>query len=554
MPILQNDIQVVVTSDRSPEMQVFASSDNDIENLLPTGVVLRYGLNAIPTAILDLSPQDLDLVCNIEKWRRTPVKVRVESIHGCMTFRGLVDGLSMSQSVGDMRMQLIIKHPFQLLAEINPKLLGYHPAGVDFTRRVEALQMEVNNSNMLMVKYAIGDQISIDLKKPLFEGIIEVLKAVVRSQLQWQITQSHVGPSAKVAIQAADAIREKHLKVAETLLNAIDASFVKTNLSLADFFTLNFVLESICETRSNLFDVLLTLLETVGCGLIIGNNKAFIVPNSGFLQQQHKAEINFREVSKVPNVLYPSQYNSVSFNDNGYRDISGVYLMSDDRNILLVDGFFKDDATGGTGGITGEVLPYVISFNNAALRAAGISEISTALNDALRSNSAGDASVSAGGSEEGQHTTVKETAKKEKETTDAEHKKKNEAEQKARDAMYKFANDWAQLRYYQLKYTDRMGGIGLLFNPNCVPGTLGMVYLRAPGVYIDYFVTDVTHEIRMGAPEQGQATTHIGFNCGRMGSYGSAPLSAGLAKLDLFNGFNAETSAKIAVDFVKDIQ
>lgn len=553
MPMLQNDVQVTVTSDRSPEMQIFAASSHDIENLLPTGVVIRYGLNTIPVATLDLSPQDLDIVCDIEKWRRTPVKLRVESRHGCITFRGIVDGLSVAQSIGDMRMQLVLKHPFQLLTEINPKLLGYHPAGVDFTRRVEALQMETGNSQVLVVKYAVGAEIQVNLTEPLFDGIISVMKAMVRSQLQWKLTQSLVGASAEAAVQAAEAIREKHLKVAETLLNSIDTSFVKTNLSLADFHTLNFVLESICETRSNLYDVLLSLLETVGCGLVIGNTKAYIVPNSGFLQQTHLPEINFREVSKVPNVLYPSQYNSVSFNDNGYRDISGVYIMSDDKNILGVDGFFHDKKSGGTGGITGEVMPYVISFNNAALRAAGIPAVANAVNDKSRSNTSSDTSSTAT-TESAQHQAVSATAKKEKDTTDEDAKKKNEAEQKSRDAMYKFANDWAQLRYYQLKYTDRMGGIGMLFNPNCAPGTVGMVYLRAPGVYIDYFVTEVTHEIRLGVPDHGQAMTNIGFNCGRMGAYKSGPLSAGLAKLDLFDGFSAETSGKVAAAFVKDIQ
>ena len=553
MPKTANDIRIVVVGDQSLDLRQYTSSFKDIENLVPSGVVLRYGLNAIPTALLELTPDDLDLTCNIEHWRRAPVRVEVHSVHGCITFRGLIDGISVSQSVGDMRMQLVLKHPMQLLNEINPKLLGYHPAGVDFTRRVEALKMEVQNSAILTLRYAIGNEIQINLGAPLFDGILGVLKAMVRSQLQWKLTQARTGPSAEAAVKAAEAIRETHLKIAETLLNSIDTSFVKTNLSLSDFFTLNYVLETICETRSNIFDVLLTLLETVGCGLVIGNRKAFIVPNSGFLQQPHKAEINFREVSKTPNVFYPSQYNNVSFNDNGYRDISGVYLMSDDRNVLDVDGFFQDTKSGGTGGVIGEVMPYVISFNNAALRAAGISEVSAGLSDSSRPNSASTPTTTAT-AENAQHQEVQAVADREQQATNEQLKKKNEVEQRNRDAMFKFADDWAQLRYYQLKYTDRMGGIGLLFNPNCAPGAVGSVYLRAPGVYIDFFVTDIVHEIRMGVPDSAQATTHVGFNCGRMGAYKTAPLSSGLEKLNLFDGFDAERSAKVAAAFVKDIQ
>jgi hypothetical protein len=39
-----------------------------------------------------------------------------------------------------------------------------------------------------------------------------------------------------------------------------------------------------------------------------------------------------------------------------------------------------------------------------------------------------------------------------------------------------------------------------------------------------------------------------------MGMYQSAPLSTGLPKLDLFDGFDATKSAKVAAAFVKDIQ
>lgn len=553
MPSLENDVKVTVTSDRSPEMQVFASSDNDIENLLPTGVTLRYALNSIPSATLDLSPQDLDIVCDMNRWRRTPIKIRVESRHGCITFRGLIDGLSMSQSIGDMRMQMVVKHPFQLLSEINPKLLGYHAAGVDFTRRVEALQMETANSEATVLRYAIGAAIQAQLDKPLFEGIIEMLKAIVQSQLQWERTVAKVGRSAEAAVGAAKAMAEKHLKVAETLLNQIDTQFVPTKLSLADFYVQDFVLQTICETRSNIFDVLMSLLEIAGCGLVIGNSKAFIVPNSGFLEQVHRSTINFREVSKIPNVLYPAQYNNVSFNDNGYRDISGVYVMSDDRNVNGVDGFFKDDKYGGSGGIIGEVMPYVIAFNNAALRAAGITEVTKSAGDPARPNS--QATSAAGVSEEAQHDAVKKTAEEEKKANDEAQKEKNEAEQKKTDALYKFANQWAELRYYQLKYTDRMGGIGLLFNPNCAPGAIGTTYLRAPGVFIDFFVTDVTHEIRLNVPDHGSAVTNIGFNCGRMGSYTTpGALAPGLKQLDLFDGFDATRSGKVAAAFVKDIQ
>jgi hypothetical protein len=198
-------------------------------------------------------------------------------------------------------------------------------------------------------------------------------------------------------------------------------------------------------------------------------------------------------------------------------------------------------------------MPYVISFNNAALKAAGLSEVSRGVDDAKRSNSE-PATPASASTEKDQHAAVTKTAEQEQKEASDSAKEVNATEQKNLDAMYKFADQWAQLRYCQLKYTDRMGGIGMLFNPNCSPGAIGTIYLRAPGVYIDYFVTEVSHEIRLGVPDHGSATTNIGFNCGRMGMYQSAPLSTGLPKLDLFDGFDATKSAKVAAAFVKDIQ
>jgi len=551
MPYLASDVQVSVYSDKSPEVQAYSLNGYSLGKLLPTGVTLQYGLNIIPTAVLELSPRDADIVCDFEKYRRSTMRMDIMSKQGCTTFIGLVDGLSMSQSVGDMRMQLVLKHPFQLLAEINPKLLGYHSTGVPFTRRVEALQMELDRSEMRLVTLAIGEAIATDLSKPLPEGMISVLKAMVNSQLQWQLTQNAIGRSAQAAVMAAEAIREKHLKMATALLDSIDTSFVPTYLTLSDFHTLNFVLESICETRSNLLDVLLSLLETIGCGLVIGNSKAFVVPNSGFLRQHHKGTVRLGSTVTTPNVLHPSQYNSVSFNDNGYRDISGVYAMSDDRNVLGVDGIFLDPS-GGTGGIVGEVMPYVISFNNAALRAAGVSEVSQTAANPDRPNSAAAAPETEGNSENAQREAMKKIVTKERESTDEGYRRSNLEEQRALDAMYRFANDWAQLRYYQLKFSDRTGAVNMLFNPNCAPGAVGQVYLRAPGVYIDFFVTGVTHEVRMHLPDVGQATTSLSFNCGRMGAYRSSPLTAGLEKLNLFDGFSALTSVKVAEAFVND--
>ena len=555
MPTTDGDVTIEVTGNTDPDMQAFANSDLDVGILSPTGVSIHYGLNSIPYAALDLTPEDLDLVCDIELWRRAPVDIRIESKLGCLSFRGLIDGLSMSQSVGDMRMQLIVKSPFQVLHEINPRLLGYHASGVEFTKRVEALSQYKGKTGFNALKLNVGAEIKPeDLAKPLFDGMIAVLNAVVDSQVSWALTAAKAGSSAGAAIEAAKAIANTHLKAAKLLLAKIDTKFVPTNLTLADYFTANWVLEAICETRSNMFDLLLSLLEVVGCGLVIGNDRAFIVPNSGFLKQTHKSEIKFREFSTEPNILLPSQYNSVSFSDHGYKDISGVYIQADDHNSTTIDGFFQDTEHGGKGGIIGETMPYIISFNNASLRAASYNELSAALGNDKRGHTPQDLQGATAIREADQLDRLKGSAIRDGADAMEVQRKADLVETAALKAMTKLANEWAELRYYQLKYTDRQGGVTMMFNPNTVPGTVGSVYLREPGVYIDFFATSVSHEIRLNAPDGGTAITSLGFNCGRMGAIASAPISAGLAEFTLFDGFDAARSAKVAKEFVKDTQ
>lgn len=560
MAVVKGDLSIAVIGDTDPDMAGFATSKNLVDHLHPIGVTIRYGINAIPTATLDLTPSDLGIVCDLEKWRRTPVKVRVETAtQGCLTFQGLIDGLSLSQSVGDMRMQLILKNPFQILHEINPKLPGYHSAGVDFTKRVDVLRVDPHADTAQQLTVILNSSIQVDLNKPLFEGVIQLLKAVVTSQvLQSRIqTLTGTGSTAEPAILAAKAVGAQQTKMALALLDHIDYSYVPTYLTLGDYQTLNWVLESICESRSNIFDILIGILDTVGCGLIISNKNAYIVPNTGFLKQSHEATVNFREFSKLPNVLYPAQYNNLVFNDNGYKDVNAVYLISDNKNMRQIAGFYKNPDPRDKGGVLAEVMPYVIGFNNVAFRGAQISEAKKSVAAPGATNTP--STTGSSNSEAGQQAEVI-TVNTEEEAKIKKSLAANTTNQAAIDRMQTFANQWAQLRYCQLKYADRIGGVTTMFNPSYAPGCVGSLYLRSPGVYIDFFLTEITHEFRVNIPNSGVAQTHLNFNCGRMGTIGSSLLGVGLDQLDLFKaytdspGYSAATSAEVAVEFVANLK
>ena len=85
-------------------------------------------------------------------------------------------------------------------------------------------------------------------------------------------------------------------------------------------------------------------------------------------------------------------------------------------------------------------------------------------------------------------------------------------------AVRSFGDNYAQLMFYKARYTDRVGSITLEYSPNWCPGTVGTLYTRKPGVFLDYFVQRVRHRISLSAPNQGTAITTVEFNCGRLGN------------------------------------
>lgn len=551
---ISQDVKITVTGDDSEMMAPFATQVAD-QKLYPTGVGIRYGINSIPTATLILTPEDSALICRFdEKWRRAAVKIRVETPNnGCMTFRGLVDGLSLGQGVGDMKMQLVVKSPFQLLHEINPKMLGFHSAGTQFATYVDSLVYEQTGTDTMKAKFLLGANITTDLDAPLFKGIVDIIKAVIQAQKTFEYHTTETGLRHEPAVEAAKSIKLKHLAIAEKLLDKIDYSFVSTSLTLADATTVNWVLENLCSHRSSVLEVLMSTLESVGCALVFGNDKAFIVPNSGYLKQTHETEIEVGKKSGKPNIIYPAQYNSVSFEDNGYKDIAGVYMHSDARGIGTSDGFYLDKTSKGTGGIIGETMPMVISMNNALARTLQQKNIKSSVSDTTQSNTAPAKGSKAAATHEAMAVNLLSIVDIESKLTGEEKKKALKSAQVIVDAMQAFAEQWAELRYYQLKFNDRVGGILCYFDRAMAPGCVGSVYLRHPGVYIDFFVTEVRHDISVNTPNHATATTSVHFNCGRMGSLISAELRSGVDGFTLFDGFSAKDSAKVAAAFVKDI-
>jgi hypothetical protein len=106
---------------------------------------------------------------------------------------------------------------------------------------------------------------------------------------------------------------------------------------------------------------------------------------------------------------------------------------------------------------------------------------------------------------------------------------------------------YAETKYYQAKYYDRMGSLNMDFNPKWVPGTGGTLYVRATGVMLSFYVTSVTHRIDTSAPNHGNASTTVNFCCGRIGS-GPEGVSA-----DRYLGYDAGKESGIQGSYVGDM-
>jgi len=123
---------------------------------------------------------------------------------------------------------------------------------------------------------------------------------------------------------------------------------------------------------------------------------------------------------------------------------------------------------------------------------------------------------------------------------------KLKADEYAKAADAEIIRNYAETKFYQARYGDRLGTITLDFNPDWVPGTGGSLYIRETGVFIAFYVTGVTHRIDLSPPNNGSATTIINFSCGRIGSD-----PVGVDK-DMFLGYDRDKEEKLQNRYLGD--
>jgi len=281
-------------------------------------------------------------------------------------------------------------------------------------------------------------------------------------------------------------------------------------------------------------------LSSLGCSMIISNSKLIVVPQNSVIRQSTSAP-GRKELQKLINSAGPADYGGYSYTDNGYRDVSMVIVMAAN----VVGGNYIGSERQDTGGLTYFAEQEGLSQASGVLTVNAhpwmtISALAPAMSDSKEANQDfDDKSLSLHGRKTSYADTVEKTSKMHAERAAT---KKSKVGDSVRDVL----QNYAETKFYQVRYQDRHGSITMDFNPNWVPGTGGSLYIRETSTFLHFYVTSVTHRIDTGAPNHGAALTIVNFNCGRIGT------SPAGAKEDKFLGYNHGMEQYVQAQFVSD--
>jgi hypothetical protein len=509
---------------------------DDIPTFIPIGATIHYGIGKIPCAFVELDPNSLSLLCDFDSIRRKPVDLYVDTTAGCLHFSGLIDGLSFHQSPGMLNATMVIKSPFQWLTEIYPRIIGIHPSSINAFRPQPMLTWNNTHPDEVQI---LGGQIAnsnlkLDTSLNLVDFIINVMKLAIQSQvLQQQVPTTGTTPGLLAMMKDADLNRKNLTPLVMELLNGIDTSACQGLEILGSTQGVcSMTFQNIAMMRDNIWANLTRMLADIGCTLIVGNEKAYVVPEASFLRVPKLQTTQRRKRSFLPNTVFPAEYDNLSFNDNGFINLKGVYVTHDQGvrpfNLgttgAVEMGYYIDELA--TGNILVTSLPAFISF--------GIVE-----------------SAVFGG--QGLHSRIKKRAslcgiKVPLTTAKTSMVKTSALCERSFSKTKQYMDQWAQMEYCRLKYDDRTGNINTAFNNNWAPGAVGSAYTRLPGTYMDFYVTDVTHIFQLTAPNGGRANTNINFKAGRMGP----AANAGLDSIDLYD-YDYSSAQEFSTNFINNI-
>ncbi len=497
----------------------------------PIGASIRYGINMIPIATISLGVEHLALLCDFEQYRRTEASLLIKTTSGCLYFDGLVDGLSFTQGDRSIGAELVLKSKFQHLMELYPRMPGFHPSTISVFNRIAALKINTSSPNNILSQIDITRNLSFDADTTIVDLFVRAVEASLKAQ-QDVVLRSAAGQDLADLIEVSKAFADEKIPRGLELIKQIDTTATsKMAVRASSWLVVDAVLKHLENSTGNLLEDLMLKLAHYGCAMVIGNEKAFIIPESGFLKIPHD-DVLPKQASDKVNIIYPSQFDSFQFSDGGHVDLKALYVVSD-ANVNITNERLQGDLgkyidQDGKGGLQTMSLPDFVSL--------GLSYTLAKNNETVRDK------VASG------TTTVQ--GQMDPDTVASQYDENYRKKQvESNQLRSQFLDNWAQMKYLQNKFTDRAGQIHSTFSPKWAPGAVGTLYTRHPGTYLDFFVHSVSHSFSVSAPNSGTATTTIGFNCGRVGN---ATESTGVDKILLYD-YTYTDARTFSEAFVKDI-
>lgn len=538
------------------------------------GVTINLPVGGIPTCFLDIAPggagvidvttSSLGELANAESQKRkreVNVSVNVYAFAGkaggstrSINFAGVLDGVNLSSAVGSNSYQAVLKNKGQYLREITKITPGLYPTSINIYK-MPASSMLVNSNtgdtsreaiawtSVLKDMTAQGMNAQQDDPITYYTG---VMKTVIK--LQQGGWKSLLGREKmlndKIPFEEifSSESYQRALRAGAELFGSADLSGVNSGAlskPVGRGDVLGAIKKAFITGPNNLLDNYLSFLNEIGCTVIFSNSKMYVVPANSFIKSNASTP-GERELQTSPNHAGPADYNGYTYTDNGYRDIGHVLVMSngiyggannnggDTFERMIVGSYSAPNATGsGVLAVMGH--PWMILTPSA-------SSPGDARRFKARAEGGDPVSKAPGDFENASNIAQKNNAARTSEKLSG-----------AKNDMAEAISAYAETKYYQAKYYDRMGSLNMDFNPKWVPGTGGTLYVRAAGVMLSFYVTSVTHRIDTSAPNHGNASTTVNFCCGRIGS-GPEGVAA-----DRYLGYDAGKEAGIQGSYVGDM-
>lgn len=543
------------------------------------GVTITYQVGVIPVAVLNIIPHAEEGGTkittgfgNIEPYKRSmeaDIEIEVESyfapqdrwIKKKLKFSGFLDGLSLHHSVGQNTYQAVYKNKAQVLMELTSLTPGMYPTSINIFRNPDFRVQKQVGKNEEAVKGWGRFSKKIDFTKPPIVVYTEVIKTILKNQENgdWKkyagcekLTTKEL-PFEKIY---NDERYKKALKIGKEFFDKIDISGVSEGDSVkvgSSHANINSALIDLFSSAPTaILENYLHFLSYMGCSMIFGNTKMFVVPGNSVLKPKVRNP-EHQELGDI-NEAFAADFSSFSYNDNGYKDLAHVIVIPDNG----LGGAYTGSPTFCPGNLAHYSDP---DSETGVSHATGVLVIRSHpfMQVGPWSRSVEDSKIppeaDGGGTLHTEKKNLKDAADESEdgEKKSAKTKKENHEKTVGKEKGQLHFENFAQTRLYQEKYQERTGSITMEFSPNWVPGTGGVLVIRQGNteggyIFVSFNVVSVTHHIATTSPANGQATTVVGFNCARIGE---KPF--GVDKYEYF-GYDNDKESTIKSKYLDDLK